>query len=304
MPRKNNVNLPRLHIESKDYKGGGIDLVTIGDSFSMGGGGGINRYYQDFIASYGNMRVMNVPTYSAAAEEDAAAHFTTILRLANSGYLCSIGVKYVLLQSIERGCIPRFSRQFDFSVTEDISKLRSYFATKENSIKLPDVPFLNNGNFKFIAHTLLYRLSDNAYGKKVYRRELNRSFFSVPDDRLLLFLEDDIRHIPKVRLSDIELMNQNLNRLTDVLDKQGIRLIFMPCVDKYNLYSDYIVKNPYPRSIFFEQLRMLPKRYRFIDTKAILSEELSKGEKDVFYADDTHWSWKASKIIFENVRFE
>ena len=63
----------------------------------------------------------------------------------------------------------------------------------------------------------------------------------------------------------------------------------MPCVDKYNLYSDYVVNNPYPRSIFFEKLRMLPKKYFFIDTKAILAAKLCKGEKDVFYADETHW---------------
>jgi hypothetical protein len=304
MPRKNLVDLPYQHVESKDYKEGGIDLVTIGDSFSMGGGGGSNAYYQDFIASYSNLRVMNMPTYSVAGEEEGPDHFTTILRIANSGYLESLGVKYVLLQSVERGCIPNFARQFDFSVTEDISRLRSYFARKENRHKLPDVAFLNDGNFKFIANTLLYHLSDNAFGKKVYRRELSRSFFSVPDDRILLFLGDEMRNIPKVRPADIELMNQNLNKLADLLDKRGIKLIFMPCVDKYDLYSDYLVNNPYPRSIFFEQLRMLPKRYLFIDTKSILAEELRKGEKDIFYADDTHWGWKAAKKIFENVRFE
>ena len=216
MLRKNRVDLPHLHVESKDYKGGKIDLVTVGDSFSMGGGGGINPYYQDFIASYDNMRVMNIPAYSASDEEDASTyHFSTILKIANSGYLRSLGVRYVLLQSVERGCIPRFARQYDFSTTEDISKLRSYFASKENILKLPDVPFLNSGNFKFIANSFLYRFSDNAYGKKVYRRELNRSFFSVADDRVLLFLGDEMWQIPKVRSSDIELMNQNLNMLSD-----------------------------------------------------------------------------------------
>lgn len=305
MPRKTLVDLPRLHMESKDYKGGGIDLVTVGDSFSMGGGAGNNPYYQDFIATYGNLRVMNMPVYSVVAEEEGTGHFfTTILRLANSGYLSSMGVKYLLLESVERECITRFSRRFDFSVSEGRPKLRSYFDKQQYNNKLPNLSFLNNGNMKFIAHTLLYRLSDNAYGKTVYRRELDRSFFSVPDDKVLLFFVDDITRVPKVTPSAIKLMNQNLNKLAAVLDKQGVRLIFMPCVDKYDLYSDYIVDNPYPPSMFFEQLRNLPKRYSFIDTKAILAEELRKGEKNVFYADDTHWSWKASKKIFEKLRFK
>jgi hypothetical protein len=80
----------------------------------------------------------------------------------------------------------------------------------------------------------------------------------------------------------------------------------MPAVDKYELYRDLIVPADLgraPRSIFFEELRKLPKSYRFIDTKALLEEELKRGELDIFYADDSHWSWKAPQKIFETVRF-
>jgi len=78
----------------------------------------------------------------------------------------------------------------------------------------------------------------------------------------------------------------------------------MPSVDKYNLYSRFIVDNPYPDSRFFEELRKLPKRYVFIDTKKLLLGELERGEKDLFYPDDTHWSWKAPKRIFSEIRFD
>ena len=84
---------------------------------------------------------------------------------------------------------------------------------------------------------------------------------------------------------------------------KGISLYFMPCVDKYTLYNDYIPDNPYPRSILFEVLRELPRNYELIDSKKILREALANGEKDVFYSDDTHWSRKASKRIFERVEF-
>lgn len=78
----------------------------------------------------------------------------------------------------------------------------------------------------------------------------------------------------------------------------------MPAVDKYNLYSPYIVSNKYPQSIFFEYLETLPKNYVFINTKKILLEELKKGEKDIFYADDTHWSYKANDIIINDIEFK
>jgi hypothetical protein len=58
-----------------------------------------------------------------------------------------------------------------------------------------------------------------------------------------------------------------------------------------------------PRSEFFERLRPLPKNYLFIDTKAILADEVAKGEKDVFFSDDTHWSSKAGAAIFSRFVF-
>jgi hypothetical protein len=75
-------------------------------------------------------------------------------------------------------------------------------------------------------------------------------------------------------------------------------------VDKYTLYCKWLRRKKYPESPFFEMLRPLPKRYRFIDTKQILRAELERGEKDVFYADDTHASWKASQRIFTLERFD
>jgi hypothetical protein len=77
----------------------------------------------------------------------------------------------------------------------------------------------------------------------------------------------------------------------------------MPIVDKYNLYSDYIVGNSYPRSVFFEKLRKQSRRYELIDTKAILEPDVRAGERDIYYSDDTHWGWKASDSIFRTVRF-
>jgi hypothetical protein len=78
----------------------------------------------------------------------------------------------------------------------------------------------------------------------------------------------------------------------------------MPPADKYTIYSEYIANNPYPPSTFFELLRPLPKKYIFVDTKAVLSQAVKNGEKDIYYSDDTHWSWKASKLIAESMRFK
>jgi hypothetical protein len=76
----------------------------------------------------------------------------------------------------------------------------------------------------------------------------------------------------------------------------------MPIVDKLNLYEPYLLQHRYPRSIFFEELRKLPRDYLLIDTKEILSRSLEKGELDIFHQDDSHWTWKASQAIFSTIR--
>ncbi len=171
--------------------------------------------------------------------------------------------------------------------------------------KLPfKVSFINQGNLDCLLYNFLRIFSPNGYFLRTYLVDLSESLFSVENDKKLLFYHHDIAKIANSNDMTISALNKNLNTLAEILKKKNIRLYFMPAVDKYDLYSDYIVNNRYPKSIFFEKLRLLPKKYTFIDSKRILAREVSKGEKDIFYADDTHWSWKASKRIFEEVRFK
>ncbi len=289
--RKNSTDLPRRHLNIRNYDGRRIDVLTIGDSFSNGGAGGKNRFYQDYIASINGVEVLNIPRYR---ELDP---LTTVALLSNNGRLDSIKPRYILIGIDEKGASD-MAAPLDAAFFIDSNLLKNYQMIDEY-IRLPDVSFVNNGNIKLLINGIAYRLSDRAPFGNVYRRALVRDFFSVSNPGSLLFLR--YKHLPTPDV--VRGLNNNLNRLAGLLEGKGISLVFMPCVDKFNLYSDYIVNNPYPRSTFFEELRTLPKRYRFIDTKAILIAELLKGEKDIFYADDTHWSWKASKKIFETVIF-
>lgn len=88
-----------------------------------------------------------------------------------------------------------------------------------------------------------------------------------------------------------------------LLDRSGIKLYFMPMVDKYDLYYDHILDKKYGKSNFFELLRGESKQYIFIDTKKILSELIKSGAKDVYFSDDTHMSTMALKEIIDNMEF-
>ncbi len=303
--RKTVDDLPLRHLEMNEFKGQPVDVLTIGDSFSIGGGEGRNSYYQDYLASSNNFSVVNVFPYPTG---DLIAQFSPVSTLAvlyNSGYLDRIKPRYVLLESVVRYCIPRFSPQLNFTKNDSLSAIENFYANKTIPRNyLPKVGFINEGNFKYLYFNLMYRFSDNGFRRLVYRKQLDRPFFSVKDDRALILHGEDIQSARMLNRQSVKALNDNLNRLSDILAAKGIKLCFMPIVDKYDLYSDYIIDKRYARNIFFDELRPLPRRYTFIDTKEILLDLVRKGEKDIFYADDSHWSWKAAKAVFEKTRFD
>ena len=316
-PHQGVDDLPRRHIRASEYNQQPVDMVTVGDSFSIGGGGGRNSHYQDYIASFQGLTVLNVQGDIIAGTEASFFPIGTVSKLINSGYLDLIQPKYLLLESVERFAIQRLTREFSLQETATTEELGRIFrgqrtvakqsTEKENNAKQSkdskfELHFINNGNMKLIGNNLQYLFSDRALGSKVIITQLNRRFFSSGQGDQLIFHVDEIKNYKFSTPASIAEVNQNLNRLAAVLRTKGITLVFMPIVNKLNLYEPYLRKQRYPRSIFFEELRKLPKEYLLIDTKEILSRALEKGELDIFHQDDSHWSWKASEAIFSSIR--
>jgi len=296
-------DLPLKHIKHDKFLGQKVDMLIIGDSFSYGGGGGKNSYYQDYIASINNFSVFHIPQYKGLDK------IRTISILNNNGYLDKIKPRFVLIEYSEKFCFTDFSDKINFDESISEKELEGYETIKYDQKtdlvdnKLIRLDFFSNANYKLVRNRILYHLSDNAYFSQVYKAKLDRQFFSAKNADVLLFFDADIKNRKKYNVDNITKLNDCLNVLSERLAAKGIRLYFMPCVDKYNLYSKYIIGNRYPESNFFEELRKFPKRYEFIDTKEILRKELENGVMDLYYADDTHWSWKASKKVFETVAF-
>ena len=87
--------------------------------------------------------------------------------------------------------------------------------------------------------------------------------------------------------------------LTCMAQKRGIKLIFMLPVDKYDLYQDYIVDNPYayPKRINEDVREILGDIPEVLLSKYYLQPLIDKGEKDIFLFDNSHWSYKASEVV-------
>jgi len=302
-PSRESVTLEKEHINFQSWykKKNKVDILTIGDSFSNAATQGTNPFYQDYIATFNNSKVLNINQLSGTVN-----YLETILVLNNNGLLDEINPTTIIIESVERFSINRFVLDINKSVFKSYDKTVNEFNKLTNPYLAKDenINFINNQNFKALKFNILYNFDDNAFSSNAYKLRLNDNFFTSEDQNSLLFFNGDLESIPKSTVENIKKLNDNFNKLAELLHKKGIKLYFMPAVDKYNLYSKYINKNSYPKSNFFELLRLLPKKYQFIDTKKILRKELDKGVKDLYYSDDTHWSHKASEVIFKKVKFE
>ena len=299
--RKNDTNLTKVHFEASNYKMSPIDMITIGDSFSQGVMGGPNRYYQDFIATKLNLNILNILNYKQHSKIE------TLAILANSGFFKKIGVKYVLVEITQRGSVKELTGNINYKADESIPNIEKFYKfgnndTNNEYMQLPKTSFINNGNFKYLLFNILYHFSDHAIFSKVYMTSMIEDFFSVGPDNKLLFYNNDLKSIRKNNQSNLSQINKNLNKLQKILKKQNIKLIYMPVVTKYDLYSKFIKDNPYPKDLSFEIYNKLKKDYIFIDTKKILLKKLDKHKQDIFYVDDTHWTYKASDAISDEIK--
>jgi hypothetical protein len=69
--------------------------------------------------------------------------------------------------------------------------------------------------------------------------------------------------------------------------------------DKYDLYQDYIIDNPYPAKTLNEDLQqwLAPELDHFVFSKQVLLPYVKQGVKDVYLFNDTHWSPASSRLI-------
>ena len=152
----------------------------------------------------------------------------------------------------------------------------------------------------FYKNNLLYKFNDRAFNSIVHKVKLSKNMFSV-DSQDLLFLHGDVTNINRGKINVLQKINDEYNLLSKKLKNKNIKLIVMICPDKYNVYSEFIINNKYPKSELYENFKNLKKDYIYIDAYDVLKNQLEKNKKDLYFADDTHWSPRASKPIAERI---
>ncbi len=268
-------------------------ILNIGDSFSVQGGFG----YQNFLCYYG-LTVVNLSIGTINADSPVQLLFSIV----NGDILDKLKVDYVILETVERS-FARSAQRADIDKKLFVYDINVNSLKKENPDRTRDAA-IKLGIFRDMAvyslWNFLYRFDERAFTSKVYKVNLTKKLFST-DKNQLLFYYDDVDDIPHSNRESVMELNNKLNLLSKRLKEREIRLIVLPAPDKYDLYSDFIENNPFPKNKFFDYLRQLEKEYIFIDSKALLLEHINTGMQDVYFADDTHWSPIASKIIAKKI---
>ena len=301
-PRELKYTLPIRHLTRKNYKNKHIDIITIGDSFSQGVTGGKNPYYQDYLATLYNKNILNI----SRTKNGQFQFFEPIITLYNNGWLKLYKPKYIIIESVERFVIPRFAKAFNFNV-QDFPKdtLSQYIRTaRTNNSYIPKLKLINMANYKYIYYNYIYYAPPKVE-IDVLKLHLNKNLFTTKtfQNQLLIHNEDRIS-LKYYTQKNIELINTNFNLLARKLKTLGIQLIFLVGPDKYDVFYPYIHNNPFEENKFFSLIRPLKKEYIFIDSKKILQNLLKNNIKDVYYSDDTHWSYKASEAIAKSQQFK
>ncbi|MBR0566028.1 hypothetical protein J5J83_07865 [Azoarcus sp. L1K30] len=167
------------------------------------------------------------------------------------------------------------------------------------------MPAAINNNYKWLQRKISNLIGADKYTEAAQRWKLRHPLFSAEYGDTLMFHLGDYKANRKNRDdSGIIEMHENLNRLSDFLARDGIRLFFMPTPNKLTIYQDYLEEPIETRSTFFPRLRSMEgKRYTFIDTEQVFSELVKIGERDLFFIDDTHWSNKTLPRIAELFQF-
>ncbi len=282
----------RLYTELSQLRGSGdvtVDVLAVGDSFSQQGAGG----YQNFLTSEHGLSVLNIDSANYHLDNP----LQVVSTISNASFVSSIRPRVIVLESIERRFSLRAAR-LDRNESLDLAGFKARYGRPEPIDE--SEPPLDLGLFpdmtKYFLFGVFRRLSPNAFFSQVYDVRLRKELFTTRPDRLLFFHEDvDNAHFGAEGY--VAVLNDELNRIGKRLAALGITLVVLPSPDKYDMYRSFIVDGGLPENRFFDSMRVLEKNYQYVDTKSLLEPYLEGGIKDLYYADDTHWSPLASSIV-------
>jgi len=264
-------------IETEDLKSIHVNVLTIGDSFS-----------QQEHAGYQNYMALEGLTIANTRRDLYDNPIQYAWNLLDAGTVDSTNIDVMVVEVGERDFASRID---NFSIDKvEVAEPYTIDDDEDSFFDFDQWSLLRTRDF------LMYR-----YGGRdpVYKVSLDRDFFESSNPRRLYFYCADITKGMSIKEQIKPKIKEVFNLLTQKAHERGFKLILMLPVDKYDLYQDYIVNNPYahPKLINEEVRELLGDIPEVMLCKYTLLPLLENGEKDVFLYNNSHWSYKGSQAV-------
>ena len=291
------------------------DVLVIGDSFTQIGYSNYMEYLQNL---YPTCSVYGIHTFRSG-EEWRYAHKS----LEGSGRLLSFPgktdvVMYLLryakrlpstivIESSEMWLMESIIRT-DFDVCEDsledydgaplLSSLEKYERYSQLLISPNPVKCMLDGRaFGFAQDWIKRRVGivDNY----VKRSSLSKPMFTDKGDESTLY------YLPYMLTWQEEEINKMRSMMTRIIDegaKRGVNIVFMIIPLKEHVYEEYMLDEKIPTTYLSDCLMDRALDSHYLICLPILNKMVENGEKDVFLANDAHWSYKGAKACAEALK--
>ncbi len=253
------------------------DVITIGDSFSERGRDG----YQNYLALKG-LKVVNAGRYLYYSP------VTFAYEMMDLGVIDSTNASVLIVECVERA--------FDEFFT-GFNPKKELVAASKGKEKLVGSP--NEWSLLRVRDFIVY--NSGLMTPPIIKKQLNRDFFTSDHPSTLYFYVDDIKTI-NMSESHIPTIRSTYQALLDKAREKHLTLVLLVPVDKYDLYQQYIVDNPYPEKATNEKIKSIFNNDpHIVIAKDVLQPMVDRGEQDVYLYNDTHWSYKAAQVVADEV---
>lgn len=259
-------------------------ILTIGDSFSQTHESGIS--YTGYLSLLTNRKVINL--------ESGWLNHNPFVRFLYLSELYQLP-KTVVIESVGRAFCTRIS-SVNISQTPHSIIENGLIDTTTLSKQNPKRSILENTQ-----NWVKRKIGLKGYENPVLDATLSQKFFLCKNrESDLFFIEDDIT---RINTSDslMQLVVTKLDSIFEYAASKNIDLYILVAADKYDVYQEYIIDNPYPKNDMLEKLSALCPHPNIINSKDTLSKMVEQGVLDVYWCDDTHWGCVGSEAVAHQV---
>jgi len=262
------------------------DVIILGDSFSHN-----SSSWSKILSLSTNL---NIGQFHTNKYHDV---FEFINLLKSNGNLPRV----FIYESVERGLKSRL-KKFNECPSQS-TKYSNIPTIKYNINELLEVPYLRNSKLRVddLGFTLQYikaNLLEN-HGK-VNKFKLNNSslFSNLRSDEILVYSDD--LNTTLWSDNDWNKIKCNALHIQDILNKSKLTaFVFLVAPDKTTVYKKFIDKN----NISGSRLDILASsgELNFLRVDDFLTQKIEQGEKDIYWPNDTHWSYRGHKLVAEKM---